>query len=358
MIMPRREPAVEIVDVVVRYGDVTAVDGVSLRVDKGRHLALIGPSGCGKTTLLRTIAGFERPACGIVRIGGTEASGSASWIEPEKRHVGMVFQQGALFPHLTVLKNVAYGLDRRSGAAERAAAALELVGLVDLRHRYPDELSGGQQQRVALARALAPEPHVILLDEPFASLDAALRVRLRDEVAAILAKTGMTSILVTHDREEAFAIADEVAVMHRGRILQSGPAEDVYNDPVSPAVSMISGPGFLLDCEVEGGRATTVMGTVATSAPSGRGCLLVRPEDIVIASNGDGASCQIVRHRFRGSDVLCEVRLDHSPDIPLQFPAVDAPGVGARVSVRLREKSYRVLPGSDTDRSSESSSDT
>lgn len=346
-------PAVEIVGVTVRYGAVTAVDGVSLTVDKGRHVALIGPSGCGKTTLLRTIAGFERPQRGVVRIGGIEASGPSSWIEPERRHVGMVFQQGALFPHMTVLENVAYGLARRADSAGRAAATLELVGLADKRKRYPDELSGGQQQRVALARALAPEPHVILLDEPFASLDAALRVRLRDEVASILAKTGMTSILVTHDREEAFAIADVVAVMDHGRLLQSGTAEDVYNDPVSRSVSMIAGPGFLLDCEVEGGRARTLLGTVATSAPSGRGCLLVRPEDIEIVSNGDGVPCEIVRHRFRGSDVLCEVRLDRAPEAALHFPAVNAPDVGARVSVRLRDRSYRVLPSSEDEPPSE-----
>ena len=339
-------PVVELVDVVVRYGDLTAVDRVSLSVTKGRHVALIGPSGCGKTTLLRTIAGFERPSQGTVRIGGREASGASSWLEPERRQVGMVFQQGALFPHMTVLQNVAYGPGRRADAAERAAATLELVGLADLGRRYPDELSGGQQQRVALARALAPEPHVILLDEPFASLDASLRVRLRDEVASVLERTGMTSILVTHDREEAFAIADEVAVMDRGRLLQWGTAERVYNDPASPEAALIAGPGVLLDCVVENGRASTLLGIVPTGAPPGKGLLLARPEDIVIVEAEKGVACEVLRHRFRGADMLCDVRLERAPNISLQFPSSDAGVVGAKVSVRLRERSYRVFPAS------------
>ncbi|MGK2858785.1 MAG: ABC transporter ATP-binding protein [Thermoanaerobaculia bacterium] len=337
-----RPSAVEISDVVVRYGDVVAVNGVSLTVERGRHLALIGPSGCGKTTLLRAIAGFERPVGGTIRIGGAEASGPSAWLEPERRHVGMVFQQGALFPHMTVLENVSYGLAR--GSAGRAEEALVLVGLADMRHRHPDELSGGQQQRVALARALAPQPHVILLDEPFASLDAALRVRLRDEVAAILASTGMTSILVTHDREEAFAIADEIAVMDHGRLLQSGGAKQIYEEPLSREVSLITGAAFLIDCSVSQGRATTALGTVETDAPAGRGTLLVRPEDVLLANDGNGVSCEVVCHRFRGADVSCELRAAGVPDLALQMRPLDAPSVGTRVAIRLRDRVYRVYP--------------
>ncbi|HWT21976.1 MAG TPA: ATP-binding cassette domain-containing protein, partial [Solirubrobacteraceae bacterium] len=196
-------PAIEVFELAKAYGDVGAVDGASLRVERGTLVALLGPSGSGKSTLLRLIAGFERPDAGIVHVGGREVAGPRTWVEPEQRHVGMVFQHGALFPHLTVGANAAFGASRR----ERATECLELVGLAGRSGAYPHELSGGERQRIALARALAADPDVVLLDEPFAALDAGLREALREEVTGILRADGTSALLVTHDQAEALSLA-------------------------------------------------------------------------------------------------------------------------------------------------------
>ncbi|HVR30830.1 MAG TPA: ABC transporter ATP-binding protein, partial [Thermoanaerobaculia bacterium] len=206
-------PLLEVRGLVVRYGDTVAVDHADLRVPPGRITAILGPSGCGKTSLLRAIAGFGEVAGGSIEIGGRRVVGGGAWVPPERRRIGMVFQEGALFPHLTVSGNVGYGLRGAADAADRVTEVLRLVGLEGLESRFPDQLSGGQQQRVALARALAPEPSLVLLDEPFANLDAVLRVHLREEVRRILRAVGTTAVLVTHEQEEALSIADVVAVM-------------------------------------------------------------------------------------------------------------------------------------------------
>ena len=287
-------------DLVVLRGGRPAVEGVSLDFGRCGITALVGPSGCGKTSLLRAMAGFERPAAGRVLVDGVEVVGPSCWVEPEHRCLGMVFQQGALFPHLTVRDNVRYGLRGRGDRDRTAAQALELVGVSSLGDRYPDQLSGGQQQRVALARALAPSPKAILLDEPFANLDAALRVRLREDVRAILQAAGVTAILVTHDQEEALSVADQLAVMDRGRILQVGTAEEVYQRPASIRVAEFIGGGQLLECPIAAGRVDSPFGPLATKAPDGDGALLVRPEDLTVVLAGAPSSVrgEIVRRSF------------------------------------------------------------
>ena len=240
------EPAIEAHGLSRSFDGRRAVDGVDLRLERGGFLAVLGPSGSGKTTLLRMIAGFERPDAGSVRIAGRAVAGPGAWVEPEARRIGMVFQQGALFPHLTVAGNVGFGA---TGPA-RVAECLELVGLAGPRARgYPHELSGGERQRVALARALAADPEVVLLDEPFSALDAGLRERLREEVAAILRAAGTSTLLVTHDQSEALSLADTVAVLREGRLEQVGTPEEVYERPRSHWVA-----GFLGDADVRARR--------------------------------------------------------------------------------------------------------
>src|SRR5690554_1841736 len=234
-------PAVELINVVKKFGEFTATDGVSLSVAKGETVALLGPSGCGKTTLLRMIAGFERPCSGELHINGRDASRKM----PYERSVGLLFQQYALFPHMTAEQNIAYGLKRRGWKKQeisrRTGQMLELVQLTNLAKRWPAELSGGQQQRVALARALATEPDVVLLDEPLSALDASLRTSLRRELKQILSAVSATVLLVTHDQEEAMSFADRVLVLNKGRVEQSGSPADLYDRPANRFVAEFVG---------------------------------------------------------------------------------------------------------------------
>ena len=213
------------------YDEDPVLHGVSLNVATGESLALLGPSGCGKTTLLRLIAGLERPSSGSITIGEDLVAGDA-WVPPDRRRVGMVFQDWALFPHLSVAKNVAYGLTKSSTRDTEVAAALEMMNLAELADRMPATLSGGQQQRVALARALAPRPGILLLDEPFSNLDTSLRIEVRTEVRRLLADLGITSIFVTHDQDEAFIVGDRVAVMRQGEVVQTDSPQVLYHHPV------------------------------------------------------------------------------------------------------------------------------
>ena len=242
-------------DVSKRFDSIRALDGFMIDVENGLILSLLGPSGSGKTTALRVIAGFAIPDSGSVTIGGRVIVDQKTFIPPEKRRVGMVFQDYALFPHMTVANNVGYGI--REGKAERVQRVLTLVGLLDMAERMPHELSGGEQQRVALARALAPRPDVILLDEPFSNLDATLRVRMRRDVRRILKWAGATAIFVTHDQEEALAMADTVAVMRKGTIVQAGTPEDVYRTPIDKWVAGFIGESEFVDGDASTGRVTT-----------------------------------------------------------------------------------------------------
>jgi iron(III) transport system ATP-binding protein len=291
------------------FGALRAVDGASLRVGHGELVALVGPSGSGKTTLLRVIAGFERPDAGTVRIGGRLVAGDGAWVEPEQRRIGMVFQQGALFPHLDVAANVGFGAAR----AERAGECLELVGLAGRRRAYPHELSGGERQRVALARALAADPEVILLDEPFAALDAGLREALREEVAAILRAAGASALLVTHDQAEALSLADAVAVLREGRVEQAGSPEEVYERPRSRWVAEFLGEADVLPGTADAGVVECELGRFSTGRDlDGAVQVVIRPESVAIghsAESGDAAEAVVVERSFYGHDQLVHLEL-------------------------------------------------
>ena len=317
-----------------RFGEVVAVDDASLCVERGEVVALLGPSGCGKTTLLRLIAGFEHPDGGTVEVAGRNAAGPGTWVPPEQRRVGMVFQDYALFPHLDVAANVGFGLPRRTRAG-RVAALLSVVGLDDLGRRYPHELSGGQQQRVALARALAPSPELVLLDEPWSNVDPFLRETLRAEVSEIIRPLGVTVLLVTHDREEAFSVADRIALMRDGTIVQEGTSEEIYFSPVSRWAAEFVGAANVLSGRVEGGLIQTPVGAFPANGASALDAtqVLVRPELLELEPDPAGAA-QVVGREFRGHDVFYRVLLD-GVELVSHRPSTEAVPLGSRVSIRL-----------------------
>ena len=318
------------------FGGVEAVCGVDFEAPNGALTAVVGPSGCGKTTLLRLIAGFEVPDRGRVEIGGTVVADADSdvMVPPERRRVGMVFQQLALFPHLDVAGNVAYGL-RGTSRSDRAARVKELLALVDLagmERRYPDQLSGGQAQRIALARALAPRPAVVLLDEPFSSLDVSLRADVRTQVRDILKREGVTAVLVTHDQDEALALGDQVAVMLAGKVAQQGPPEDVYRRPATDRVASFLGDANLLPGEVRAGVASTELGDVPTSAADGAGFVLFRAEDLDLHEEGDA---RVVSSEYFGHDQVVTVALASGTTVRARLHARRRLDPGAAVSVRV-----------------------
>lgn len=317
------------------YRTVRAACGVNLSVAAGKFLALLGASGCGKTTALRMLAGFVKPDRGSISIGGREVFNEHLNVPPEKRRVGMVFQEYALFPHMSVRKNIAYGLNG-SAHESRVNEMLELVGLHGAGDHMPHELSGGQQQRVALARALAPSPDAILLDEPFSNLDAALRVRVRSDVRDILRAAGVTAIFVTHDQEEALSIADEVAVMMHGKIVQTGAPAMVYRSPVNREVAEFIGDANFLRARAEGRKVHCEIGELITEQEhQGDVDVMFRPEDLFISTYGE-AHAVVEDLQFFGHDQLVHVRLPSGAT--LRSRLLGAPGAyqrGMKVSIRV-----------------------
>lgn len=325
------------------FGDHQVLREVDLDVADGGFTAVLGPSGCGKTTLLRIIAGFEQAAAGTVAIGGvTVDDGRGHPVPPARRRVGYVAQEGGLFPHLSVAANVGFGIRDRRQRRSRVAELLDFVDLAGLGHRRPDELSGGQQQRVALARALAPEPRLVLLDEPFASLDATLRVSLREDVVRLLRSTGATIVLVTHDQDEALSLGDQVAVMRAGRFVQVGPPSEVYAAPVDAEAAAFLGEANLLPGRSGANIADTALGHLPLSAPFDPGVallVLVRPEQCILSAGGTAHpdNAVVVASDYHGHDAITQVRVDGLPDRPIiaRVKGSDIIPAGSRVTLTV-----------------------
>jgi iron(III) transport system ATP-binding protein len=326
-----------------RFGAVTAVLDSDLCVERGEFVALLGPSGCGKTTLLRLIAGFEQPDAGEIAIEDRRVAGPATFVPPERRRVGMVFQEYALFPHLTAAQNVGFGV-RRDDRSARVGELLRLVGLAGYEGRYPHELSGGEQQRVALARALAPRPSVVLLDEPWSNIDPLLRAAMRDELAEILRAIEITVLFVTHDREEAFSIADRIALMRAGRVVQSGAPEELYFAPADRWAAEFVGEGNFLSGELDGNLVETLIGRFPVEKANGRRDVevLVRPELVELRPDPAGPG-EVVAREFRGHDVFYRVRLPDASIVVSQRPSTEVIPFGARVALHPHERRVTVF---------------
>ena len=328
-----------------RFGATRAVDDVSFSVPAGAFLALLGPSGCGKTTLLRLLAGLERPDAGCIEIGGQAVAGPGGFVPPEARRLGMVFQSYALWPHMTVAGNIRFGLRLRglSRAEEQARIleALALVGLAGLEHRRPHELSGGQRQRVALARSLATRPALLLLDEPLANLDAHLRGVMLAEFRRIHAALGTTFVFVTHDQDEAMAVASHVGVMNAGRLEQLAAPETLYRQPATPMVARFVGAGRTVPVEVLGRHGpdcqVMVQGHVLTvpgAAPKGAGWLCLRPRDLVPAPGGP-ILVRVLDAQFRGGQWAVSALLDDGGEAQVDLTLPHAPHPGEALALRL-----------------------
>jgi putative spermidine/putrescine transport system ATP-binding protein len=349
-VTPAHDTGVEVVlDGLTRhYGEVHALDGLDLAIEPGEMVVLLGPSGCGKTTALRILAGLDRADSGHVRVAGRDIGA----VPANRRDMGMVFQAYSLFPHMTVLDNVGFGLKMRAVSTRerrtRAGEMLELVGLSAHADRYAHQLSGGQQQRVALARALAVEPAVLLLDEPLSALDAKVRTQLREEIRRVQLEVGTTTLFVTHDQEEALAIADRVGVMATGRLEQIAAPEELYNRPQTRFVAEFVGLTNRLEAEVAGDTAT-VLGVevplLVGSVGHGRGLALVRPEALEVAADRAG-NATITTRSFLGSltRVVCE--LDDGLEVTAQASAAASPDLapGTRVRVAVAPTPVLVVP--------------
>jgi iron(III) transport system ATP-binding protein len=347
-----QQGGIDVVDAVKRFGDVEVLKRVSIDVAQGEIVALLGPSGCGKTTLLRSIAGLEHLDSGTIEIGGAAVSAPGVHVRPEQRRIGMVFQDWALFPHLTVGQNVGYGLSREERRGDRIERSLELVGLSGLGDRLPGTLSGGQQQRVALARALAPQPTALLLDEPFSNLDTTLRVQVRSEVHRLLTDLGVTTVFVTHDQEEAFVLGDRVAVMHEGRIRQLERPDVIYANPASPWVARFVGEANLIRAEATGPRASSAIGSLDLQEEClGPVDVLVRPEQLVLtglegSSDGldDGGAATVQLVEYYGHDHVSVVVLDDGTSLRSRAPGAPTYRRGQRVTVRSAARSAPSFP--------------
>ncbi len=344
----------EVSNIRCRYGNETAVDEVSFTLDRGTLACLLGPSGCGKTTVLRAIAGFHRLEQGEIMLNGNCVSSPTTSLLPEKRQLGMVFQDHALFPHLSVRANVAAGLLKESVAQKKiiVTSLLERMGLVAMQNRYPHELSGGQQQRVALARALAPNPRLILMDEPYSNLDVELRERLGQEVQDLLKETGTTAILVTHDQQDAFTFGEQVGVMNAGRIEQWETPYMLYHQPVNRFVADFIGEGVFVP------GVMTASNTVETELGKIESCkncqqkqgkqveVMIRPDDIVIDSQSM-LKVKVSRKAFRGAEIHYRLRLTSGREVLALFPSHANYEVGDEVGIRLDARHLVCFPLED-----------
>ena len=352
---PVADYMLECVDVNKQFADVIVLRDFNVQVRQGEILALLGPSGCGKTTALRAIAGFAQPESGAIRIAGEAMHEDGRSVPPEKRRVGMVFQEGALFPHLTVEQNIAYGLSRSEDKPERVGDVVRMTGLEGLEQRMPYELSGGQQQRVALARALAPRPELLLLDEPFSNLDPGLREQVRRDVVDILRAGGVTAVFVTHDQEEAMYVGDTIAVMNQGRIEQQGTPQEIFHHPRSKFVAEFIGMVDFVPARWERGQILSAIGDADwVTCPDNSGGdpgdsanhgndgspqvsleIMVRPDCVECepSENGNGV---IAEREFRGAFYLYRIALNSGGSVRCLLSHTDEYEVGARVSVHVR----------------------
>ena len=344
--------AITLSSITKRFGGAVAVDDVSLDIAQGEFVALLGPSGCGKTTLLRLIAGFETISDGAIRFADRLVAGEGAHVPPEARNVAIVFQSYALWPHMSVAENVGYPLrvrgERRDAKAGKVAEALAAVDLSGFEDRRPADLSGGQRQRVALARCLAMEPDVILLDEPLANLDVHLRAAMEETFRSFHERTGATMVYVTHDQAEAMAMADRIAVMKKGRILQTADPVTLYREPATASVARFVGNGRVVACRALGpagdgrtrvtlfGTEASVRGAAASTAPGGGRSLCLKPEDLEVAADG-GFPATVVKATFKGAHTLIEIEPDAEPGtlLPVSSPMPHA--VGASLHVRVRD---------------------
>ncbi len=284
-----------------------ALKEVSFKLEKGDICAVVGESGSGKTTLVRLIAGLERPDHGSIELEGTEVSSIKKLVSPEKRKIGLVFQEYALFPHLTLLENVLYGISKQKNKKQRAKEMLELVGLTAMENRYPHQLSGGQQQRVALARALAPNPSLLILDEPFSNLDAMLRMQLRSQVFEIIKKTGVTAIFVTHDTQDALSVADEILILQHGEVIQKDAAANLYIKPNSVYVASLFGNTIQLNKELQS----------AFECPLNANCChAIRNESLTINSECEYVTyANVLKKTFLGDNIQLLLKLDNGEQL-------------------------------------------
>jgi len=334
-------PLLKVDNIACQYADEKVFDSLSFHVNRGEIVSLLGPSGCGKTTALRAIAGFENISDGNIRLNGHIIAEPGASVPPEKRQIGMVFQDYALFPHLTIKQNIAFGLRHmpRSSQIEQVDHMINAVGLEGYQERYPHELSGGQQQRVALARALAPHPNLLLMDEPFSNLDIELRERLSLEVRDILKKEGITGILVTHDQHEAFAISDKVGVMHQGEILQWDTPYNLYHEPAHRFVADFIGQGKFIEATViSGDTFDTSIGRLTANRAYAFDTdanveILLRPDDIIPDKSGD-IEATIIEKAFKGAEILYTLALPSGQSLLSLFPSHCNHEVGKKVTVR------------------------
>jgi iron(III) transport system ATP-binding protein len=340
--MQNDKPLLTLNNISQQYGKLIVVNGLSLTLERGRIGCLLGPSGCGKTTVLRCIAGFEDVSSGEIALNGEVVSSAQEHVPPERRRIGMVFQDYALFPHLTASENIGFGLSKlnRAERQQRQNELLTLIGLSEAGKLYPHQLSGGQQQRIALARALAPRPQLLLLDEPFSNLDVELRERLCHDVRDIIKREGTTALMVTHDQHEAFAVADDIAIMNRGAIQQFDSAYNLYHRPANRFVADFIGKGvFLQGVVVEGSRVETELGMLEGElhAPCARGCVvdvLLRPDDIVHDDHSPQHAI-VTDKAFQGADILYTLQLPSGVNVLALVPSHHNHAIGQSIGIRL-----------------------